>query len=71
MLAHKRRTGRRTQFLPRGVILWQLKGDREVPGEMREGSKFAGKGNSKNEGSDVGVCMASTKRRIYRTESKR
>lgn len=52
------------------MILWQSKGDREVPGEMREGSKFAGNGNSKNEGSDVGICMTSTKRRIYRIESK-
>lgn len=41
-----------------------------MPGEMREGSKFAGNGNSKNEGSDVGICMTSTKRRIYRIESK-
>lgn len=70
MLAQKRRAGRRTQYLPQEVIQWQLKGNREVPGEMREGSKFAGKGNSKNEGSVVGICMASTKRRMHRIEMK-
>lgn len=45
---------------------WHLNEDREVPGEVRKGREFSGKGNSKIKGSDVGTCRANTKRRIHR-----
>lgn len=54
------------------VIWWHLKKDREVPDEVWKGKEFPRKGNSKIKGSDVGVCVASTKRRIHRKgEGKR
>lgn len=48
-----------------------MNGDREVPVEARERSRFAGKGNTKNKGSDVETYVASTKRRMKRKGSKR
>lgn len=48
------------------VIWWHLKKDREVPDEVGKGREFPHKGNSKIQGSDVGACVASTKRRIHR-----
>lgn len=54
----------RTPYLPQNVIRRTWNGDREVPGEAREGSKFADNRNTKHKGSDMEICVASTKRRI-------